>query len=205
MKTRGRRFGAVVLALTALGAAGGPTTVNAECGRLDRWPSFSSGAASASSIVVGKVTRIVERNREYPSVRFQFHVTERILGRAPGHMVVHANTDEGCIVSVLTVRVGDVLAIASGNPESADGIEGPITAVAFVNRRPPHSLMPGMQRLGIAEIRSFGELPDTSTARTWDSTGVVGRVGHWAAMIPVLIFATTAAVLQSLFLGLPLR
>ena len=193
-----RRSGAVMLAIAILGCAGTPGAVNAECGLTDRWPPFVSGARSASSIVVGTVTQILDGNREFPSLRFRFHVTEIVRGRSRPSVIVSANTHGGCIVSVLTVRVGDRLAIAYADPRLPDGIPGPITAVAFVGRRPPQALMPGMQRVGLAEIRALGEGSGERRFPMWMVTDSFDAVREWMATVSGFVLRAIATMWERL-------
>jgi len=147
-RMRHKAFVAVVATMPGLVA---PSSVAAECTQLDPWPSFRAAARSAESIVVGEVVESFLDDSADNAVWFRLRVDEVLRGRSEASIEFRKEVQSGLPLticpgdSVLRVRIGDRLAMAFG--ARFRGVDGPVTAVAFLNRTPDSFLMPGMERL----------------------------------------------------------
>jgi hypothetical protein len=156
---------ASVAAFLALGASADP--VAAECTELDLWPSFRAAARSAKTIVIGHVTEGFDEDSAGNFVTFEFRTDETLRGRARDVMTFQDVVRSGLPLrvcpadSILRIRIGDRLALAFG--ARYEGVSNPVTAIAFLNRKPNQFLMPGMERLTADEVRFMSSLPQTDT------------------------------------------
>jgi len=162
-----RRIRAIVaVSMTILGLAV-PSSVAAECTQLDTWPSFRAAARSAESILVGEVVDSYLDDSADNAVWFRFRVDEVLRGRSEGSIEFREEVRSGLPLticpgdSLLRVRITDRLAMAFG--ARFRGVDGPVTAVAFLNRTPDSFLMPGMERLTLRQVRAVSSLPATDT------------------------------------------
>jgi len=144
-----------------------PVEVAAECTQVDRWPSFRTAAPSAEVIVIGDVVANREDPTGYITTDFRVRVDEVIRGQSDDVLVFRDAVRSGLPLticpgdSVLYVHVGDRIAMAFR--ARSPGVDGPVTAVAFLNRQPDSFLMPGVERLTREEVRDIADLPATDT------------------------------------------
>jgi hypothetical protein len=151
---------------TVLGLAS-PSSVAAECTQLDRWPSFRVAARSAESIVVGEVVESFQDDSADNGLWFRLRVDEVLRGRSASSIEFRKAVQSGLPLticpgdSVLRVRIGDHIAMAFGARYT--GVDGPVTAIAFLDRNPDSFLMPGMERLTLRQVHAVADLPATDT------------------------------------------
>ena len=160
--------------LTALRVAAigmvAPSSVRAECVFIDPWPRITEAAPSAERVVIGRVSDVRTRRRrpndDPKVVGFTLTVTEEVKGTGSRRLRFgEVVTDTGCITSRLWVHDGDRLAMAFGG--RAKGIEGPVSAVAFVGSTPAAEIaraggrrqMPAMERVTARQVRQASRLP----------------------------------------------
>jgi hypothetical protein len=190
-----RRIRAIVaVAMTILGLVA-PSCVAAECTQLDRWPSFRAAARSAESIVVGEVVESFQDDSADEALWFRLRVDEVLRGRSESSIDFRKAVQSGLPLticpgdSVLRVQIGDHIAMAFG--ARYPGVGGPVTAIAFLNRKPDSFLMPGMERLTLGQVHSVADLPATDTDPGTPPTPtapaapfilvLIGLLGGWLA------------------------
>ena len=143
--------------------------VAAECTGMDPWPSFTEAAPSATRIVIGEVVESFSDDSADNAVHFRVRVDEVLRGSSRSSLELR-DVRSGvplkiCPDSILRVRVGDVLAFAfdarvSNSPE-------PVLAVAWIRGRPHEFLLPGAERLTLAQVRALAGLPATDTVASY--------------------------------------
>lgn len=149
----------MVAVIAALFVCAAP--VAAECTRLDRWPSFRDALRSARTIVVGEV---IDGEPENWLDTFTFRVDEVLRGTAPQVMQIH-QLRSGLPLTICPsdsfayVMNGDHLALALG--ALAPNGKTRIDAIAYVQGSPDSFLMPGVERIPVAEVRELAGLPST--------------------------------------------
>jgi len=90
-----------------------------------------------------------------------------------------------CPRSYLFVAPGDRIAVAWGYPR-ADGVRGPVSAVAVVAGRLDPSRMPGLEQLTVAQVRAAVNLPPTDAVASGPTSGPslpIGAIGTVLASI----------------------
>jgi large repetitive protein len=146
----------------------------AECPILQNWPLFRDAAPSATTILTGRVTGVLGRDRDGNIDLFRLQVNEVMRGQAPRTIVLSGVATAGnCISSHLVVRRGDRLAIALGG--RSERIYGPVSGVAFLSPIPDDAHMPRMQRLSIRHVRQIAALPSTRLLFFSADDGIHGR------------------------------
>lgn len=156
----------VLLAGVALSTTATP--VAAECTQLDRWPSFTEAAPSAKRIIVGEVVESYFDDSADNAITFRMRVDEVLRGRSRRALEFRDVVRSGAPLticpgdSILRVRVGDILAFAFDARVASS--PDPVLAVAWIRGTPDDFLMPGAERLTLAEVRSLAALPATDTA-----------------------------------------
>jgi hypothetical protein len=143
-----------------------PAPVAAECTHFDPWPSFTAAASTAKRIVVGEVVESYANDSADNAVTFRVRVDEVLRGPLVTSLefrdvVVSGAPLEVCDDSILRVLVGDVLAFAFD--AHLPGVAEPVLAVAWIRGTPDEFLVPGAERLTLAQARALAGLPPTDT------------------------------------------
>jgi hypothetical protein len=139
--------------------------VAAECGLLDPWPSFTEAAPSAKRILVGRVMSSYAVDTADFAYEFQLRVDEVLRGSATSTLEFRGLTRSGLPLklcpgdSFLRVKVGDVLAFAF--EARVAGSPNPVLAVAWIHGSPDGFMLPGAEKLTIAQVRSLASMPQT--------------------------------------------
>jgi hypothetical protein len=103
----------------------------------------------------------------YITTGFRLRVDEVLRGRSEDVLEFRDPVRSGLPLticpgdSVLFVQARDRIAMAFGG--RYPGVDGPITAVAFLNHDPDSFLMPGIERLTGEQVRAIAGLPSTDT------------------------------------------
>ena len=149
--------------------------VAAECMGMDPWSSFTEAAPTATRIVIGEVVESYSDDSADNAIHFRIRVDEVLRGSSQSSLefrdVRSGAPLEFCRDSILRVRVGDVLAFAFDARVSSS--PDPVLAVAWIRGRPHAFLMPGAERLTLAQVRALARLPatDTVTPHVGDASG----------------------------------
>ena len=119
--------------------------------------------------MVGDIIVSAEDGLGYVTTDFRLRVDEFLRGRSDDVLEFRGPVRSGLPLticpgdSVLFVQAGDRVAMAFG--ASYPEVDGPVTAVAFLNREPDAFLMPGIERLTRQQVRDIASLPSTDTGR----------------------------------------
>jgi hypothetical protein len=117
--------------------------------------------------VIGRVVESFDPPSNTLIVTFALRVDEVLRGTSPKRLEFREGVRSGLPLtvcpsdSILRVSMGDRVVMAFG--ATYEGIEGPVTAIAFLRRTPDEVLMPGMERLTADQVRFLSSLPPTDT------------------------------------------
>lgn len=144
----------------------------AECSQLDTWPSFREAARTAKRIIVGEVVAGYSYDSTDRATQFRLRVDELLRGLSDPVIDFRDGVYSGEATicpgdSILRVRIGDVIAFAFDARLS--GSSNPVLTVAYVRGNPDKFLMPGIERLTLAEVRAAAGLPATDTITSRDA------------------------------------
>jgi len=185
---------APAVALLLLLASGAPAL--AECVQFDPWPSFEEAAPTAERIVVGKVVAGYAFDSASQALTFRLRVDEVIRGQAATILEFRDVVRSGaplklCTDSMLTVRVGDTLAMAFD--AHVAGVRGPVLAVAFLNRTPDQFSMPGIQHVSLRDVhRMAAGLPPTDAVAA--ATAAPGPAALPVGALPLEVAAAAVGL-----------
>lgn len=147
---------------------------SAECMWLDRWPSFERGVRSAHQVLVGEVTEALWTDTAGQTTRFRFRVDHVLRAAGPSEIVFDDwafTGDTRRCDKVLSVRVGDRLALAFRDPVDVHPTRAVIGVAAFLNRDPStgsrieREYHLGLKQMSLERVGALVALPPTDTAR----------------------------------------